>query len=155
MSKQVVTLLRDDLDGSEATKTVVFAWEGTTYEIDLSDENFGSFSTAISPYLGAARKTPKPRRSRISASIVEAYDDAQVALAKTGAAPRGTPNSRRTSASGNASATKKASARRGRIAESIGEAYDDAQAALAKTGAAPRLGTAAKKAAAKKAASTK
>jgi Lsr2 len=155
MSKQVVTLLRDDLDGSEATRTVVFAWEGTTYEIDLSDENFGNFSTAMSPYLGAARKRPKPRRSRVAESIGEAYDDAQAALAKTGAAPRGTPNNRRTSAPSSASATKKASARRGRVAESIVEAYDDAQAALAKTGAAPRLSAAAKKAAAKKAAAAK
>ena len=150
MAKEVITLLRDDLDGSEATKTVSFAWEGTTYEIDLSDENFGKFSSAVSPYLGAARKTPKPRRSRVSASIVEAYDDAQGALAKTGAAPRGTPNQRRTTASKNASATKKAPARRSRVAESIGEAYDDAQAALAKTGAAPRLRTPAKKTASTK-----
>ena len=150
MAKEVVTLFRDDLDGSEATKTVVFAWEGTTYEIDLSDENYGRFSSAISPYLGAARKTPKPRRSRISASVVEAYDDAQAALAKTGAAPRVTPTRRRTAASSKASATKKSSARRSRVAEAIGEAYDDAQAALAKTGAAPRLGTAAKKTASTK-----
>jgi hypothetical protein len=146
MVRQVITVLRDDLDGSEATKTVTFAWEGTTYEIDLSDENFGKFSSAISPYLGAARKTPKPRRKRIAASVAEAYDDAQAALAKTGAAPRGTPTPRRTVASGNVSATKKAPSRRSRVAESIGEAYDDAQAALAKTGAAPRLGPAAKKA---------
>lgn len=88
MAKEVITLFRDDLDGSDATKTVVFAWEGTTYEIDLSDENLKKFSGAISPYLAAARKAPKPRRSRIAKSIGEAYDDAQAALAKTGVPPR-------------------------------------------------------------------
>ena len=88
MAKEVITLFRDDLDGSEATKTVVFAWEGTTYEVDLSDENYGKFSSAISPYIAAARKTPKPRRSRIAKSVGEAYDDAQAALAKTGVPPR-------------------------------------------------------------------
>ena len=140
MAKEIVIRLRDDLDGSEATKTVVFAWVGTTYEIDLSDDNVEKFSAVMAPYVGAARKSPARGRRRVAESIVEAYDDAQAALAKTGAAPRGTPTAR------------KAAAKRARVAESIVEAYDDAQAALAKTGAAPRGPRTAAKPAAKKAA---
>ena len=140
MAKEVIIRLRDDLDGSEATTTVVFAWAGTTYEIDLNDENVENFSAVIAPYVSAARKSPGRGRRRVAESIVEAYDDAQSALAKTGAAPRGTPTAR------------KAALKRARVAESIVEAYDDVQAALAKTGAAPRGRRTATKPAAKKAA---
>ena len=140
MAKEIIIRLSDDLDGSEATKTVVFAWAGTTYEIDLSDENVEKFSAVIAPYVGAARKSSGRGRRRVAASIAEAYDDAQAALAKTGAAPRGAPT------------PKKAARKRAAIVESIVEAYDDAQAALAKTGAAPRGPRTAPKPAAKKAA---
>ena len=85
----IIRLRRDDLDGSEATKTVVFAWAGTTYEINLSDDSVERFSAVIAPYVGAARKSSARGRRRVAESIVEAYDDAQAALAKTGVAPRG------------------------------------------------------------------
>jgi hypothetical protein len=47
MAKEVIIRLRDGLDGSETTKTVVFAWAGTTFEIDLSDDNVEKFSAVI------------------------------------------------------------------------------------------------------------
>lgn len=37
MAKQIVTLLTDDLDGSEADETVMFSLDGRDYEIDLND----------------------------------------------------------------------------------------------------------------------
>ncbi len=36
MAKKVVVQLVDDIDGGAASETVVFALDGTTYEIDLS-----------------------------------------------------------------------------------------------------------------------
>ena len=158
MAKEIITRLRDDLDGSEATKTLVFAWAGATYEIDLSDDNAEKFSAAIAPYVGAARKLSGRGRRRVAEAIVEAYDDAQAALAKTGAAPRGTPTARKAAlkrgriAESIVEAYDDAQAALAKIAEAIVEAYDDAQAALAKTGAAPRRPRTATKAAAKKAA---
>ena len=175
MAKEIITLLRDDLDGSEATRTVTFAWDGKAYEIDLNDENFERFSDSIASYVAAARPlvsadggrgraaAPTDRgrldairswaksaglsvadRGRIRASIVAAYDDAQAALAMTGAAPRMPPSTRKPPAKKSATA-KKAAGTRGSVRASIVDAYDDAQAALAKTGAAPRMPPRAKK----------
>src|SRR5262249_41737733 len=39
MAQRVETTLIDDLDGSEASETVAFAVDGTSYEIDLSKSN--------------------------------------------------------------------------------------------------------------------
>ena len=39
MAQKVQVLLVDDLDGGEATETVAFSLDGTTYEIDLSSDN--------------------------------------------------------------------------------------------------------------------
>lgn len=169
MAKEIITRLLDDLDGSPATRTVAFAWDGTAYEIDLNDDNFQNFSVAIGPYVAAARTVATPERGRgsrasstdrhrldairawaksaglsvadrgrIRASIIAAYDDAQAALAMTGAAPRMPPSTKKppTKKSGTPS---KAAAERRRIREAVVDAYDDAQAALAKTGAAPRM----------------
>ncbi|MFJ5997557.1 Lsr2 family protein [Streptomyces sp. NPDC092370] len=56
MAQKVITLLTDDLDGSEATQTVLFALDGKTYEIDLNDVNAEKLREDLAPYLGAARK---------------------------------------------------------------------------------------------------
>lgn len=58
--KTVVTLL-DDLDGSEATQTVLFGLEGRSYEIDLNEANSEKFRAALAPYVGAARKASSSR----------------------------------------------------------------------------------------------
>lgn len=52
---EVIVTLTDDLDGSKADRTVAFAWDGKTYEIDLSKKNASALEKAISPYLEAAR----------------------------------------------------------------------------------------------------
>lgn len=36
MATETITRLIDDLDGSEAQRTMTFAWDGRTYEVDLS-----------------------------------------------------------------------------------------------------------------------
>ncbi|GDY31799.1 histone-like nucleoid-structuring protein Lsr2 [Gandjariella thermophila] len=56
MAQKVQVALVDDLDGSEATQTVKFAFEGREYEIDLSDKNAEKLSKALRPYLDKARR---------------------------------------------------------------------------------------------------
>jgi hypothetical protein len=56
MAKQVITLLTDDLDGSEADRTIEFGLDGVTYTIDLSDKNAGKLRKVLDPYLSAATR---------------------------------------------------------------------------------------------------
>lgn len=63
MAQKVNIILVDDLDGSEASETVSFGLDGTTYEIDLTDEHAGELREALAPYLGHARKVTGSRRS--------------------------------------------------------------------------------------------
>jgi len=62
MAQRVNIVLVDDLDGGDATETVSFAIDGTTYEIDLSDKNASKLRDALAPYLGHARKVSGGRR---------------------------------------------------------------------------------------------
>ena len=55
MAQKVHIVLDDDLDGSQATETVTFGLDGTTYEIDLNDKNAGKLRDALAPYVGHAR----------------------------------------------------------------------------------------------------
>jgi hypothetical protein len=56
MAKQIVTLLTDDLDGSEADGTVEFGLDGVNHTIDLSDKNAGKLRKALDPYLAVAAR---------------------------------------------------------------------------------------------------
>lgn len=63
MAQKVNIILVDDLDGSEATETVSFGLDGTTYEIDLNDTNATALREALSGYIGHGRKVGSgPRR---------------------------------------------------------------------------------------------
>lgn len=56
MAQKVHILLEDDLDGSEATETVSFGLDGTSYEIDLNDAHAGELRDALATYVGHGRK---------------------------------------------------------------------------------------------------
>jgi hypothetical protein len=56
MAQKVNIVLVDDLDGSEATESVSFGLDGTSYEIDLNDKNAADLRDALAPYVGHARK---------------------------------------------------------------------------------------------------
>ncbi|ASR54190.1 hypothetical protein CBP52_02440 [Cellulomonas sp. PSBB021] len=70
MAQRVVTHLVDDLTGGEATRTVLFSFDGKSFEIDLNDENLAALEGALAPYIAAGRRTggstarPAARRSR-------------------------------------------------------------------------------------------
>jgi hypothetical protein len=56
MAQKVHIILEDDLDGGDATETVTFGLDGTSYEIDLSDENAAKLRDALAVYIGHGRK---------------------------------------------------------------------------------------------------
>ena len=56
MAQKVSIILVDDIDGGEATQTVQFALDGTSYEIDLGDDNAAALREALAGYIGHARK---------------------------------------------------------------------------------------------------
>jgi hypothetical protein len=55
VSKEVITRLTDDLDGSQASATVYFALDDSSYEIDLSDRNAAALRKALDKYIRSAR----------------------------------------------------------------------------------------------------
>ncbi|MGW6571651.1 histone-like nucleoid-structuring protein Lsr2 [Streptomyces sp. NPDC054945] len=75
MAQKVEVTLIDDLDGSEATQTVVFALDGKTYEIDLSDGNAEKLRGDLAPFLGAARKTSGGRTAARRMGSAKPADD--------------------------------------------------------------------------------
>jgi nucleoid-associated protein Lsr2 len=72
MAQKIHIVLEDDLDGSEATQTVTFGLDGTSYEIDLNDKNADKLRNALAAYIGHGRKVgAAPRRgARKSASSI-------------------------------------------------------------------------------------
>jgi hypothetical protein len=63
VAKQTTVTLVDDLDGSVADEQVEFAFEGKSYEIDLSSANSARLRDALAPFISAARRTSGRRRS--------------------------------------------------------------------------------------------
>ncbi len=54
MSSQVTVRLVDDLDGSDATQSLEFTYKGTTYRLDLNDNNASRLEQVLAPYIEAA-----------------------------------------------------------------------------------------------------
>jgi hypothetical protein len=48
------TLIIDDIDGTPGAQEVEFSYAGTTYTIDLSEENRAALRQALNPYIEAA-----------------------------------------------------------------------------------------------------
>ena len=60
MAQRTLVLLEDDIDGGEAVETVLFGLDGTTYEIDLIENNAAQLRDAVAPFVGAARRAGRP-----------------------------------------------------------------------------------------------
>ena len=112
MAKQVITLLTDDLDGSEADRTVEFGLDGVTYTIDLSDKNIGKLRKVLDPYLAVGTRVRRDGREAPSATRSQT---ATVPLAKV----RAKNKSIREWAAGNGYEVSE----RGRIPVEVVEAY--------------------------------
>ena len=108
MAKQMVFV--DDLTGEPGASTHVIVFDGTTYEVDLTDGSFNRLRETLRPFLEAGRLAPNgasskgrskapirkpqqladapatvrawadangvacPRRGRIPASVISAYE---------------------------------------------------------------------------------
>ena len=60
MAQRTQIILIDDLDGKELAsggQTVTFGYDGVEYSIDLSDKNAAKLSSALEPFIAAARKS--------------------------------------------------------------------------------------------------
>jgi hypothetical protein len=68
MSSKVVVLLEDDVDGTRADETIEFAIDGTTYAIDLNDQNAKKLRSALDGYISKARKVSGRRSTSRKAS---------------------------------------------------------------------------------------
>jgi hypothetical protein len=56
MGKKEVVTITDDIDGRPGAETVMFAYAGRNYEIDLGEKNKAKLEKALEPFIGAARK---------------------------------------------------------------------------------------------------
>ena len=70
MAQKIHVVLEDDIDGGEATETVSFGLDGTTYEIDLNEQNASKLRQALLIFIERGRKVGKSaqRGGRRSAS---------------------------------------------------------------------------------------
>jgi nucleoid-associated protein Lsr2 len=70
MAREVIEKMVDDLDGGDATETVSFGLDGTSYEIDLSRKNAAAFRKLLDRYVAAGRRssTGGGRRRKAAAS---------------------------------------------------------------------------------------
>jgi hypothetical protein len=64
VARKVQYFLVDDIDGGEASETVSFGLDGTSYEIDLSEGNAKALRDALSTYVGNARRAGRRPRGR-------------------------------------------------------------------------------------------
>ncbi|TFD51913.1 Lsr2 family protein [Cryobacterium sp. Hh7] len=113
MKKTTVQLL-DDLDGSVIENgsgaSVSFAFEGDSYEVDLSEKNLAEFRAALKPYADVARRVGYvPAKARAASGSKS--DRAELQAVRAWASANGIQVSDR-----------------GRIAATVREAYSRAQA---------------------------
>jgi len=64
MAQKVQVILVDDIDGGDASETVLFALDGVSYEIDLSEKNAADLRDALSSYVGHGRRVGGRSSSR-------------------------------------------------------------------------------------------
>ena len=80
MAQKVKIILIDDIDGGEADETVRFGLDGVQYEIDLSETHASELRSALSDYVGAARRgnQSKQRSSASGASSSRNQEAARI-----------------------------------------------------------------------------
>jgi len=62
LARKVISVLVDDIDGSDADETVRLSYRGVDYEVDLSARNAAALDEALAPYLEVARRVEVSRR---------------------------------------------------------------------------------------------
>lgn len=77
MAQQIKTLLIDDIDGSEASETVKFSYQGVDYEIDLSERHGKALDESFQEWIEHARRIGG-RRSSSKSSAKSGPDTAAI-----------------------------------------------------------------------------
>ena len=108
MARKVQMILLDDLDGTDAKRTVTFALDGKNYEIDLNEANLDKLTGALDPYIEKARKTTGTSR-RTSGTRRSAEGGSDASAVRTWARENGFEVSDR-----------------GRVPKEVRDAYDEA-----------------------------
>ena len=87
MARKIITLLTDDLDGSEADRTVEFGLDGVNYTIDLSEKNAGKLRQVLEPYIAAGTRAGRaggerrsPGRGRTESGVTRSSRDQNQAI---------------------------------------------------------------------------
>ena len=78
MATRKSVIITDDLDGSENAKTLTFAFDGVTYEIDLAPKNRAKLEKALRPFIDAGRRVTGRRRFSSPRTSRSAADSAAV-----------------------------------------------------------------------------
>ncbi len=79
MAQRTLVQLIDDIDGSEATQTLTFGLDGTTYEIDLNDAHAEDLREILAPYVSVGRKVSgASSRSRSTATAPKQRSNSEV-----------------------------------------------------------------------------
>jgi nucleoid-associated protein Lsr2 len=79
VAQRVSVEMTDDIDGTEAAKTIAFGVDGTSYEIDLSKKNASKMHRDFGRYIEHARRarggrrSGRPRRDRGRSSAVREW----------------------------------------------------------------------------------
>jgi hypothetical protein len=68
MAQKILTVCRDDVDGTKAAETVTFGLDGVAYQIDLSARNAAKLRKTLAPFASAARRTGGRRIRKTSAT---------------------------------------------------------------------------------------
>ncbi|MBP5895229.1 histone-like nucleoid-structuring protein Lsr2 [Streptomyces scabiei] len=89
MAQQIITKLLDDLDGSEASETIVFGLDGKTYEIDLNEKNAAKLRKALESYVDKGRKTSQARGGKRGVSTQTTTSSGDTALIRAWAKENG------------------------------------------------------------------
>lgn len=61
MASKILTTFIDDIDGSNAAGTYTFSYQGTHYEIDLSDKNRNELEAGLKKFIDHARRLTRNR----------------------------------------------------------------------------------------------
>lgn len=64
MAQRTVISMTDDIDGSEASETVVFGLDGSMYEIDLNQVHAEDLREVLAPFIAVARRAGSPAGGR-------------------------------------------------------------------------------------------
>jgi hypothetical protein len=65
MASTTIVHLIDDIDGSQAERSVEFGLDGVSYTIDLSAAHIAELQTILGPYIAAARRVDRGRVERV------------------------------------------------------------------------------------------